>query len=208
MELQYYGANCLKIVTKNATVVVDDNLKNVGLSAVTKPQDIALFTYEAPESSITARHIIADPGEYEVSNISIKGVSARGHMDEAGQKSTTMYKLVIDDMRIALTGHIHPDLSEAQLEELGTIDVLCIPVGGNGYTLDGLGALKVIKAIEPKIVIPTHYEGKGLKYEVSAQDLETALKALNMEASETVPKLKLKSADIGESLRLIVLERQ
>lgn len=105
-------------------------------------------------------------------------------------------------------GHVHPDLSSAQLEALGTIDVLIIPVGGNGYTLDPIGALKLIKEIEPKLVIPTHYHDNAIKYPVTQQPLEEALKALSMEPNETVAKLKVRSGDLGDLTQLVVLERQ
>jgi len=105
-----------------------------------------------------------------------------------------------------VVGHIDANLSEETLERIGTIDVLVVPVGGNGYTLDAVGALKVIKNIEPRIVIPTHYADKSLKFEVPAATLEEVLKGMSMEASETVDKLKLKSADIPENTKLIVLK--
>ncbi len=67
--------------------------------------------------------------------------------------TTTMYKLIIEDVRVGVLGHIHPELDDKQLEALGTIDILLVPVGGNGYTLDSLEALKLIKKIEPKITL-------------------------------------------------------
>ena len=59
--------------------------------------------------------------------------------------------------------------------------MLVVPVGGNGYTVDPVGALKLIKDIEPKLVIPTHYADKALKYPVPQQDLAGALKEPGME---------------------------
>jgi L-ascorbate metabolism protein UlaG (beta-lactamase superfamily) len=88
------------------------------------------------------------------------------------------------------------------------VDVLVVPVGGNGYTLDPIGAAKVIKKIEPKLIIPVHYEDKGIKYEVPQVPLEEALKVLAVEPKETVAKLKLKSTELSETTQLIVLERQ
>jgi len=209
MELQFYGANCVRITTKKGTVVVDDNLADLGLKSVTKAGDTAVFTLPPAKTPKDAKLVIAQPGEYEVSDTSIQGVAARSHMDEAGQKSATMYKIIAEDVRIAVVGHIYPDLNEEQLEALGTIDVLIIPVGGSGYTLDPVGALKVIKEIEPKLIIPTHYADKAVKYEVPQQDLEVALKELSMEPRETVAKLKLKAADfISDVAQLVILERQ
>lgn len=206
MEFQYFGGNCIAISTKNARLVIDDNLAELGAKSITKTDDIALFTH-LPAKFPEARLVIADPGEYEVSEISIFAVPARAHIDEADKATATIYKIQYGDMRVAITGHIHPDISEDHLEELGAVDVLIIPVGGNGYTLDGIGALSVIKKIEPRIVIPTHYEDAKLSYPVPQQPLAEALKGLAMEAKDTLSKYKPKPADLAENTQLIILER-
>ncbi len=207
MELQFYGANCLRINTKKATLVVDDNLNELKASSVTKSGDIAVFTGEHKPPAVDAKLVIDYPGEYEVSNVSIHGIATRGHHDEEGQKSTIIYRVVSDDSRLLVIGHIYPELSDEQLEAIGTVDVLCIPVGGNGYTLDGTQALKLIKKIEPKIVIPTHYEDKKLGFPVAQQELTEAIKALAMEPKETLIKFKIKPAEFTDVTQLVVLER-
>ena len=208
MELQYFGGNCVRLSSKKAAIIIDDNLASLGAKAVTKPGDVALYTSAHGLPAVETKIIIDQPGEYEVSDISIQGIAARAHMDEEKQKTATIYKLVIDDIRIAVIGHIYPELSSIQLESLSTIDILIIPVGGNGYTLDPIGALKLIKEIEPKLVIPTHYDEKGLNYEVPQQSLEDALKGLSMEPRETVAKLKVKAGELGDTTQLVILEKQ
>lgn len=207
MEFQYHGANCITITTKKAKLVIDDNLASLGLKPVTTKDSIAIFT-SLPQKLPEARLVFTDPGEYEASEISIFGIEARGHMEEKGQQTSTIYKIQEGDIRVAVVGHIHPDISEDQLEELGAVDVLFIPVGGNGYTLDGVGALSVVKKIEPKIIIPTHYEDPKINFEVPQQPLAEAIKAFSMEPKETVAKYKPKASDFGEGTQLVILERQ
>jgi L-ascorbate metabolism protein UlaG (beta-lactamase superfamily) len=209
MEIQFYGANCVRVTTKKASIVVDDNLGELGQKAVTKSGDIAIFTdnnsaKHAPEAKFT----IDAPGEYEVSSTSFKGVAARGHMEEEGKQGATIFRIVSDDIRIVFVGHIYPELTDEQLEAIGTVDVLVIPVGGSGYTLDPIGALKVIKKIEPKVIIPTHYADKAIKYEVPQQTLEEALKVLAIEAKPAEAKLKLKATELTEQVQVAILERQ
>ena len=209
MEIQYYGGNCISLSSKKATVVIDDNMVQLGQKRITKAGDVALQTSKdievvAPQAKI----LIDSPGEYEVSGVSVQGIPARSHMDEEGKKTATIFKIMTDDIRLAAVGHIYPELNDNQLEALGTIDILVIPTGGNGYTLDSVGALKLIKKIEPKIVIPVHYDDKDLKYPVPQQPLAEVLTGLAMETKETVAKLKVKPAEIGETTQLIVLERQ
>ena len=209
MDLQFFGANCLRISTKNANVVVDDNLKQLGVKSVSKKGDIVLATQPQLQTEVKESKLVIDmPGEYEVSAVSIIGTPVRGHMEEEGGHGASVFKVVAGDIRLGIVGHIHPDLSEDQLEAIGAIDVLVVPVGGNGYTLDATGAMKVIKAIEPKIIIPTHYDDKGLKFEVPQASLEDALKNMSLEPTEKTDKLKLKSSVLPEATQLVVLERQ
>jgi len=207
MDLQFYGANCLVVATKQARLVVDDNLAELGGKSPAKEGDIALFTMAHADSAQPAKLVIDQPGEYEVAGVSVFGISARAHIDEEGQHTATMYKLVVEDTTLLITGHIYPELTDDQLETIGMIDVMCVPVGGNGYTLDAVGALKLIKKVEPKLVIPTHYADDALAYPVPQQSLEDALKALAMQPKETVAKLRVKTAELGETTQLVVLER-
>jgi L-ascorbate metabolism protein UlaG (beta-lactamase superfamily) len=207
VELSYFGANCLRLTTKKASIVIDDNLQKLGLKSITKPADISLRTSKhVPAHGAT---FSADmPGEYEISGVIIHGIAARAHMDEEGKQSAVIYTVNADGVKVAILGHIYPELSEGQLEQIGMADIVVAPVGNSGYTMDGIGALKVIKQIEPKIVIPTHYADKAVKYEVPQVELSEALKNLSMEAAETLDKLKYKGAELTDSTRLIVLNRQ
>lgn len=207
MEIKFYGANCFRISTKKTSVVIDDNLKDLQATPITKPDDIVLSTgdYSQPRSSF--KLVIDQPGEYEISNISVQGIAAKPHDDRTGMTHATIYKMIVEDVRIVVLGHISPELDDKQLEALGTVDVLMLPVGGQGYTLDGENALKLIKKIEPKLIIPSHYADTSLKYPVAQDSLEGALKGLAMEPSERLPRLKLKTIEASDTARLIVLER-
>lgn len=208
MDVQFYGANCVVINGKQMRLVIDDNLAELGAKSTSREGDIALFTHAvAAKSSQQAKITISEPGEYEVSGVSIYGIGARAHMDEETQKTATMYKLIVDDTSILITGHVYPELSDDQLEAIGMVDVMFVPVGGNGYTLDGVGALKLIKKVEPKLVIPTHYEDSTLQFPVPQQPLDQCLKTLAMEPKETTPKLKLKTTELSDITQLVVLEK-
>lgn len=210
MDLQFYGANCIVLSNRGVRVVIDDNLAALGGKSVTKAGDIVLFTSKLTQTEVkTESKLVVDHGgEYEVSDISIYGIPARAHMDDEGQKTATMYKLISKELAIFVPGHIYPELNDDQLESIGMVDVMCIPVGGNGYTLDPVGALKIIKKIEPKIIVPTYYDSKGLNFEVPAQTLEQAVTGLSMEVKETVPVLKLKPGEMSDVTQLVVVEKQ
>lgn len=207
MEIKYFGANAIRVQTKKVGVVVDDNLSSLGQKSVTKPNDLSVYTRKQDETKLPKSVFYVDrPGEYEVMNVSIKGVSAQAHIDEPGTKNAVMYRLVINDFKIGIIGHVYPDISEEQLEALGMIDVLFIPVGGNGYTLDAIGALKIIKKIGPSIVVPTHYKDSKIKYEVPQDSIEDVRKVFSMEPVEEMEALSLKSREFAEGTRLVILK--
>jgi L-ascorbate metabolism protein UlaG (beta-lactamase superfamily) len=206
MDLQFHGANCISLTHKGTRVIIDDNLAALGAKSVLRPEDVALYT-GPHEGNGSGRITFDGPGEYEVSDISIIGVAAQGHTDEANQKSGTIFKLIAGDVSVLVAGHINPELSEKQMETIGMVDLMFVPVGGHGYTVDPIGALKLIKEVEPKLVVPTHYDDKSLKFPVPQQELGVALKELAMEPKETVSKLKLKSSELSDLTQLIVLEK-
>lgn len=206
MDIQFYGANCLTFTHRGTRIVIDDNLADLGAKGITKPDDVALYT-GAHGAANGAKLTFDSPGEYEVADTSVIGIPARAHIDEEGPRNATMFKLVVGETSVLITGHIYPELTENQLETIGIVDLLIVPVGGNGYTVDPAGALKLIKAIEPKLVVPTHYADKAFNFPVPQQDLANALKELAMEPKETVSKLKLKPSELSEITLLIILEK-
>lgn len=205
MDIQFYGANCVGLTYKGVRFVIDDNLSELGGKSVTKPEDVALFT--GPHGLLKARLLFDSPGDYEISDVSVIGLANRAHLDEPGSKHTTMYKLIANDLSVLVTGHVYPDINDELLEQIGIIDVLVIPVGGSGYTLDPIGALQLIKEIEPKLVIPTHYADKALNYPVPQVELDTALKELAMEPKERLTKLRVKPSELADVTQLVVLEK-
>ncbi|MEK9196457.1 MAG: MBL fold metallo-hydrolase [Patescibacteria group bacterium] len=207
MQIEYFGANCVVLLTKKARVVIDDNLADLGLKSVTKPDDITLFT-SAEHAKTTGSFVIDTPGEYEVKDISVKGISAQLHVDESG-KNGVIYQIVAGDIRICVLGNITDTLSEAQLEAIGVVDVLVVPVGGSGFTLDPVGAKKVIKSIDPKVFIPIHYADKAVKYPVPPVDLDTVIREMTLENTEQIETYKLKSREsIDEMHKNIILKRK
>jgi L-ascorbate metabolism protein UlaG (beta-lactamase superfamily) len=206
MDMQFYGANTIVLSNKNNRVVIDDNLTALGTKSLVRDGDICLFTGEHPAVTGNPKIVLDMPGEYEVSNISVFGMQVRAHMDEADKKTTTMFKITVGDIKVLVTGHVYPKLTEAQLETIGLVDVMFVPVGGNGYTTDATGALQLIKQIEPKIVIPTHYNDSRLHYEMPQAELEDAIKTLGMEPKERVAKFQFKPAEVTDTTQLVVID--
>lgn len=193
-EIEYKGGNTVTIATKQATIVLDPKLSIVGLKDKAIKDSVEIATEERfALNSDEAKLCIEGPGEYEVSGYMIKGVAARRHIDnEDDINHSTAYRIEIDDANVAVLGNIDPKLTEEQLEEIGVIDILILPVGGSGYTLDATSAASIARSIDPKVVIPVHYADNALTYEVPQDSLDTFTKELGAPV-ETVAKYKLKT---------------
>ncbi|MFZ2513197.1 MAG: MBL fold metallo-hydrolase [Candidatus Saccharimonadales bacterium] len=207
MDIQFFGANCIVVSTKQVRLVFDDNLESLGSKSIAREGDVCFFTSPHPDAVNTAKMTVDIPGEYEVSGVNVHGMPARAHMDAETERNAVIYKVTIGDARVLITGHIFPKLSEAKLEDIGLVDVMIVPVGGNGYTLDPTGALQIIKQVEPKLVIPTHYADSSLKYEVPQQALDEAVRAIGMEPKETTKKLQYKPGEATDTTQFIILEK-
>lgn len=206
MDIEFFGANCIRLTTKKASLVIDDNLAHIGGKSITKAGDVTIATQDVLAVAESDQLAIRMPGEYEVMNVSVVGIGARAHTDQPDQQTATMFKFIAEERHILVTGHVYPELDDKQLEAIGRVDILIVPVGGNGYTLDPLGALKLIRKIEPTVVVPTQYE-MGLKYEVPALKLEDAIQNLAMQPKEE-PTDKLKSKDLtaGDATQIVVVQ--
>lgn len=204
MDIEYLGANCLRITTKKATVFVDPIVP--GSKIDTSKAKFSLITNTNLVDYKNGEFVVDTPGEYEISGLSVHGLAAKAHMDEEGE-SAVIYKIIHDGISLVVVGHIFTKLTDEQLEAIGMVDILVVPVGGNGYTIDSTGAAQLSRKIEPKIVIPVHYNDKGIKYEVPQADLKLFLDEMGAQPDEQ-EKLKIGNNTIlPEQLQVVTLKR-
>jgi hypothetical protein len=204
-DIEYKGGNTVIISNKQATIVMDPKLSVVGLKDIVVKDDVEMATEARfAISSQDAKLCVEGPGEYGVANFDIRGVAAQRHLDSEG-KLSTMYRIELGEVRIAVVGNIYEKLTDDQLEALGLIDILIIPVGGAGYTLDATGAANLVRKIDPKVVIPVHYADKALTYEVPQDELSTFVTELGAPVETVTGKYKVKSA-VSLPAQLTVVE--
>lgn len=207
-EISYLGANSVMITTKKDTLYIDPNQSVNGLKIPNIKDAVQLATEKRfLVDQKSERPTLEGPGEYEIGPFAITGFETAHHIDNDGTMKASCYRVMIDDIAIGVIGNIQSDLSEGQLETLGLVDVLVVPVGGGGYTLDHKEAADLVRKVEPQAVIPVHYQDSGIKYEVpqdSLQDFVTELGA----PVEKMAKFKVKSAnDLPATMTIVELER-
>jgi L-ascorbate metabolism protein UlaG (beta-lactamase superfamily) len=205
MQIQYFGLSSFKITTKEATIITDPFHKDSGLIPPRGAADVLILSdknsdlYSAT-SGISGEHFdVSDPGEYDVKGVTVTGVPLK---QEKGY--VTVYLIESEDIRILNLSHIKEfNMKEDDLEALGDIDILIVPVGGN-TVLSASAASKVVNEVEPKIVIPSHYKMKDLILDLDG--LEKFVKEMGGK-KEDMEKLTLKKRDLTEEgTKLVVLE--
>lgn len=205
MELQYHGANCITILTKGSVLMSDPTSELAKLSPNTKKVTKFLLTTPSSVAATDEQFVVNGPGEYEFEDCSIKGIAIESAESASGDLASTIYTVSNSDCTVVLYGFASAKLSEDQMEQIGLIDVLVIPVGGSGIAPDAVGAASVVRALEPKLVIPVFYSEDGASYTVPPASLDLFAKELGVEVSGAIDKFKIKQ--LPEQLTLQPLTR-
>jgi len=207
MIIQWFGRSCFKIQTKNAneetTIIIDPfEDKTRGLKMPRVQADMLLMTHDHPDHNNAEAvkgepFVIVNPGEYEYRGVFVYGLPAF-HDDKQGKERglTNIYKIITEETSMVHLGDLGQPLSDEQIERLGAVDILMIPVGGK-YTIDSAKANEVISQLEPRYVIPMHYKSaaeKATQDEV-ADTLDKFLKESGL-SNETMDKFKIARKDL------------
>jgi L-ascorbate metabolism protein UlaG (beta-lactamase superfamily) len=210
MVITHHGGQCFKVTFGDLTLVFDPISKNGTLPAVRFGADIALISRNHPDMNGASEvsfggkepFVISGPGEYERSGVTVQGFLTKSEygLDKGqGDAVNTVYAVKLEGMTLVHLGALaEPALSQEAREAIDDIDVLFVPVGGDGV-LDAAGASKLATILEPKIIIPMHWSGMG-----EPKALETYIKEEGG-TSEKVDKLTLKKKDTAEKDGAIIV---
>lgn len=217
MDITYLGHSSFRIKTKTATVVTDPfDPKMVGLKFSGVDGEIVTVSHAHNDhnnvSKVTGvKKVIDGPGEYEIAGVSIIGYRSF-HDSKNGEErgKNTIYVIEADGLRIAHLGDLGHSLSDDLVSEMGSIDILMIPVGGV-FTIGPKEAVEIASKIDPYFIIPMHYKVPEMSESEfpGLEPKETFLKEIGMTV-EVLPKLSIKKEDIidDQSTKVIVLEKK
>ena len=166
MVIEWFGHSSFLIISSNGTKIITDPYQpsatlTYGLIGI--PPDIVTVSHSHADHAYAEGlqnhfELISRPGVRVVRGIEFKGVESYHDSEEGALRGmNTMFVMNVDHIRICHLGDLGHMLSYHQIEELGEIDILLIPVGGH-YTIGPAEADTVIDQLNPKIVIPMHYK--------------------------------------------------
>lgn len=211
MDIMWLGQACFKIKGKNATIVTDPFSDQLGFKLPKVGADIVLVTHDHYDHNASSEvggdpFVIKGPGEYEIKGVEIVGIPSF-HDDKKGEERglNNMYNFKIDSVNIAHLGDLgQGELSPKQIEDLGNVDVLMIPVGGV-YTIDASSASKIAAQLEPSVIIPMHYLDKDSK--VNLEPVEKFLKEMGKDNVESADNLTISREKLPSEPQVVILNK-
>jgi len=202
MYINWYGQTCFKIAVqkrKDGQVVIltDPFGKETGLRPPRIEADVLLLSTDLSKGVAREKtFLIEGPGEYEIRDVYIESIPV-------SEGKGTIYTIEGEEIKVCYLGILkQTELSSKQLERIGNVDILMVPIGGEN-TLDAKGAIKIMSQIEPKITIPMYYKIPGLK--VKLEGLDKFLGVLGIKKLEPLPKLSIKKKAIPQDEAKIVV---
>lgn len=212
MEIIWFGHSCFKLSERGLATVVTDpyDAQSVGHSALDLSADIVTISHNKPGHNHIAAvkgqpFIISGPGEYEIGSVFITGLqtnSQNGNLDVSERNN--MYIYDFDGIKIAHLGGANRLPNQSEVEELGNVQILLVPIGGT-TTLNSVQAAEIVNMIEPNVVIPMHYMIESSIIELDP--LNKFLKEMGLSSVEPSNSLKVTSPrNLPEETQVVVLE--
>jgi L-ascorbate metabolism protein UlaG (beta-lactamase superfamily) len=217
-KIYWAGQSCFEILVSNsrdheANIVIDPFNEETGLKVPNLTADILLVsnnqhTQNNVKTVKGEYFLVQGPGEYEVKGVFVQGIPSFHDAQNGKEKGqNTIYTIEAEGMRFCHLGDFkQKELTDEQIDKIGTVDVLMIPVGGEN-TISSAEATKITSQIEPKIVIPMHYELPKLKDKLDS--VEKFLKAMGKNKDSIIAQdrfLAKESTMPKDGMEIVVLQ--
>ena len=218
MEITWFGHSCFRLMERGmASVVTDPYDESLGYQALKLKADIVTVSHDAPgHSNLEAvrgeKRALTGPGEYEIGGVFITGIpmartqtESKKKKGETDSKSNTVFLFDYDGLTVCHLGDLDHVPTQSQIEDLGTVSVLLVPVGGGGG-LNAAQAAEVISLIEPSIVVPMHY--KTPETTLKLDPLGKFLKEMGLGTVKAEDTLAVKKSSLPDETHVVVLEHK
>ncbi len=209
IELTWLGHACFRLKSRHAVILMDPYHDGSEFNLGRPRADIVTISHDHPGHNNwrAVRNdpmVVFGPGEYEIREVFITGIRTF-HDQEKGARlgKNIAYLIEMDGLAFCHLGDLGHALNDEQLEALGKVDVLMVPVGGV-TTLDAAGAAEVINQVEPKIVVPMHYRLGSLRTDL--EPIEEFCRVMGIKDPKPLEKLQLKGTDLPDETQVILLE--
>ena len=210
MDIIWYGHACFRLKDRVSTIITDPYDKSLGLVLPRVPADIVTVSNQSTHHNYVSGvkgdfKVVDGPGEYEIGGTFVTGVrmTEKNENGNNGRPQNNVFVIYMDDLAICHLGDLTHVPTQRQVEDMGNIDILLIPVAGK-KALSASQAAEVISLIEPYIVIPMHYSISGLTIDLDTVD--KFLKEMGVAKVDPVSALKITKNTLPEETQIVLLE--
>jgi L-ascorbate metabolism protein UlaG (beta-lactamase superfamily) len=210
IEITWLGHSCFKIKGKEATVLTDPYDESIGYALGEPKANIVTSSHPHPGHGFISGvggqpRIVRGPGEYEIAGIFITGIATFHDSTKGSERGkNTVYLIEMDDMRLCHLGDLGHPLTAEQAEEIDSVDVLLVPVGGLS-TIDAATAVETVRLLQPRIVIPMHFQTEVLRIQLAPVD--RFLREMGIKAGLSAqPKLSINKTGLSEETQVVLLD--
>ncbi|HLZ71110.1 MAG TPA: MBL fold metallo-hydrolase [Dehalococcoidia bacterium] len=210
MEITWLGHACFRLKNRETTIVIDPFGAETGYNPrAIGEADVVIVSHDHPAhnnaGAVTGKpRVIQGPGEFEVGGVLITGVRTY-HDGSKGTKlgRNTAYVVEMDEVRVCHLGDLGHIPTPDQAEALNGAEVLLVPVGG-GTTLDAEAAAEVISLLEPRIVVPMHYQTPNATAKLDS--LDAFCKQMGLAEPQPTARLNVTKTSLPLETTVTVLE--
>ncbi|RLC67090.1 MAG: hypothetical protein DRI48_03195 [Chloroflexi bacterium] len=212
MDITWYGQTCFQFSEQGlASVVTDPHPPDTGLALPRPRANVVTVSYDDPQCRYTSGvqgpfKLLDGPGEYEIGGVFITGIPTFADGKRGAVRGlNTVFTFHYQGLTVCHLGRLGHVPAQSQVEHLGAVDVLLVPVGGGG-SLAPAQASEVISLFEPSMVIPMYYKIEGLKVNLGTLGRFLKEMAVELEKVDRQETLQVTQTNLSEETRVIVLE--
>ena len=214
MDITWLGHAAVRVRTRTAAVVMEPAARSEGVEMGRPAAAIVTVSHDHPAHNHAAGVrgdpvVLRRPGEYEIQGVQLLGVATRlgpAPGDDAAPREAEVRNVVFvleaEQLRLAHLGGMGTPPTHQEMEQLGDVDVLVLPVGGES-ALTASASARMTRELDPRVVIPVCYAAGG---QARSAELSAYLTALGIEAEEPVSRLSIQRRGLGETTRVLLLE--
>lgn len=175
LRVRWHGHSCFEVSTDQVTVVTDPHDgKSIGIRRPKVRADVVLVSHDHFDHSAVkvvdkggSTTVVREPGDQEVGGVSIRGVPTYHDSSEGVSRGGNIaFVFKVGGVTFCHLGDLGHLPTEGQLEAIGPVDVLFVPVGGV-FTIDAAAAWRVVGMLSPEITVPMHYRMGGLSLSIN-----------------------------------------
>lgn len=210
MDITWYGHSCFRISERGrVSVITDPYSDDIGLPPLRLKGDIVTVSHQSSGHNFVEAvkgygYTLSSPGEYEIGEVFITGL-AMHYMEGSDVRPNVAYLVDYNGLKVLHLGDLAHIPTQSEIETLGEVNVLLIPVGG-GNGLRAAQAAEVVALLEPNYIVPMHYDIPGVMFELDPVD--KFLKAMGVSKVEEEDVLKVTTSVLPEQPQVVVLRPQ